>query len=79
MPSGTNLRRHASDARIDSTIHQRKLAIVMNKMQHLHRPGSMSLAQWALCEPLRACWFGPCSMSILQVEKRFDTVPEGSP
>jgi peptidoglycan/LPS O-acetylase OafA/YrhL len=39
---------YASDTRIDSIIYGCILAVVMNPVRQLHRPGTMSLAQWAL-------------------------------
>jgi peptidoglycan/LPS O-acetylase OafA/YrhL len=39
---------YASDTRIDSIIYGCLLALVMNPLRQLHRPGSMSLAEWAL-------------------------------
>ena len=39
---------YASDTRIDSIIYGCILALVMNPVRQQHRPGSMSLAQWAL-------------------------------
>ena len=39
---------YASDTRIDSIIYGCILALVINPVQQMRRPGSMSLAQWAL-------------------------------
>jgi peptidoglycan/LPS O-acetylase OafA/YrhL len=39
---------YASDTRIDSIIYGCILAIVMNPVRQLHRPGAMSAAQWAV-------------------------------
>ena len=39
---------YASDTRIDSIIYGCVLAIVTNPLRQLHRPGTMSMAQWAV-------------------------------
>jgi peptidoglycan/LPS O-acetylase OafA/YrhL len=39
---------YASDTRIDSIIYGCVLAIVMNPVRQLHRPGAMSAAQWVV-------------------------------
>jgi peptidoglycan/LPS O-acetylase OafA/YrhL len=39
---------YASDTRIDSIAYGCILALVLNPVRQLHRPGSMSLAQWAV-------------------------------